>query len=82
MEDHHFYNRERLLEIGNLEFETYAALREADQLPSREVMDEQGSLLPPDLAQEKRELLAEGFGDWSRSQYFAFTKACAKVCNA
>jgi SLIDE len=78
MEDHHFYNRERLLELGNLEFENYAALREANQVPPREVLERQRSLLPPELAQEKRELLAEGFGNWSRSQYYHFVKACAK----
>ncbi|GKY92507.1 hypothetical protein MPSEU_000221000 [Mayamaea pseudoterrestris] len=78
MEDHHFYNRERLLELGNLEFETYAALREAGQVPPKDVLQREGSLLPFELAQEKRELLAEGFGDWSRSQYFNFVKACAK----
>jgi SLIDE len=78
MEDHHFYNRERLLELGKLEFETYAALREAGQLPPRDVMERQRTLLPAELGQEKLELLAEGFGHWSRSQYFHFVKACAK----
>jgi len=78
MEDHQFYNRERLLELGKLEFETYAALREANELPPREFMESKRSLLPPELAQEKLELLAEGFGDWSRSQYYHFVKACAK----
>jgi SWI/SNF-related matrix-associated actin-dependent regulator of chromatin subfamily A member 5 len=78
MEDHHFYNRERLLEMGRLEFETYAALREAGQLPPREVMERQRTLLPSELGQEKLELLAEGFGHWSRSQYYHFVKACAK----
>lgn len=78
MEDHHFYNRERLLELGKLEFETYAMLREAGQLPPREVVERQRTLLPPELAQEKLELLDEGFGNWTRSQYFHFVKACAK----
>jgi hypothetical protein len=78
MEDHHFYNRERLLELGNLEFENYAALREKNQVPLREILEQERSLLPPELAQEKRELLAEGFGHWSRSQYYQFVKACAK----
>lgn len=77
MEDHHFYNRERLLELGKLEFQNYAALREANNVPPKEIMEKQRSLLPPELAQEKRELLAEGFGHWSRSQYFHFVKACA-----
>ena len=78
MEDHHFYNRERLLELGKLEFENYAALRESGKVPSRDIIERERSLLPPELAQEKRELLAEGFGNWSRSKYFHFVKACAK----
>lgn len=78
MEDHHFYNRERLLELGRLEFETYAALREAGKLPPKEEMEQKRTLLPDELGQEKQELLAEGFGDWSRSMYFHFVKACAK----
>lgn len=78
MEDHHFYNRERLLELGHLEFENYAALREKGQLPAKEVIERNRSLLPPEMAQEKRELIEEGFGDWSRSQYYHFVKACAK----
>mmetsp|Transcript_32033 Transcript_32033/g.77833 ORF Transcript_32033/g.77833 Transcript_32033/m.77833 type:complete len:1506 (-) Transcript_32033:63-4580(-) len=78
MEDHHFYNRERLLELGKLEFETYATLREAGKLPPREFLDKTRTLLPDELGQEKIELLDEGFGNWSRSQYFHFIKACAK----
>ncbi|KAL3915861.1 MAG: hypothetical protein SGILL_005448 [Bacillariaceae sp.] len=78
MEDHQFYNRERLLELGKLEFETYATLREAGKLPDREIIDEKRTLLPDELGQEKLELLDEGFGDWTRTQFFAFVKACAK----
>jgi SWI/SNF-related matrix-associated actin-dependent regulator of chromatin subfamily A member 5 len=78
MEDHHFYNRERLLELGRLEFETYATLRELDQLPSKDFVEKQKTLLPPELAQEKVELLEEGFGYWTRTQYYKFVKACAK----
>lgn len=78
MEDHHFYNRERLLELGKLEFETYATLREAGKLPPREFIEKSRTLLPDELAQEKIDLLDEGFGHWTRSQYFHFIKACAK----
>ena len=78
MEDHHFYNRERLLELGRLEFETYATLREAGKLPSRDYVEKARTLLPDELAQEKIELLEEGFGHWTRSQYFHFIKANAK----
>lgn len=78
MEDHHFYNRERLLELDKMEFQTYATLQEIGQLPPRQYVDAQRTLLPPELAQEKIELLDEGFGTWSRSQFFQFVKAIAK----
>jgi SWI/SNF-related matrix-associated actin-dependent regulator of chromatin subfamily A member 5 len=78
MEDHHFYNRERLLELGRLEFENYATLREIGQLPPREYIENTRTLLEGDLGEEKVELLAEGFGDWTRSQYYHFVKAAAK----
>ena len=78
MEDHHFYNRERLLELGRLEFETYATLRELGQLPAKQFIEKQRTLLPPELAQEKLELLEEGFGEWTRTQYFSFVKAATK----
>jgi len=78
MEDHHFYNRERLLELSNLEFQTYATLKQLNQLPSRETIDERRTLLPDEFASEKLELLDEGFGNWTRSQYFTFVKLAAK----
>ena len=78
MEDHQFYNRERLLELGKLEFETYATLREAKKLPPREYIERVVSLLPDELAEEKAELLEEGFGNWSRSQFFHFVKCNGK----
>lgn len=78
MEDHQFYNRERLLELGKMEFETYATLRELNQLPPKEYIEQNRTLLPPELAQEKVELLDEGFGNWTKSQYYHFVKAAAK----
>jgi SWI/SNF-related matrix-associated actin-dependent regulator of chromatin subfamily A member 5 len=78
MEDHQFYNRDRLLELADMEFQTYAALREMGQLPSKEYIERARTLLPPEYAEEKLALLNEGFGQFSRSQYFHFGKACAK----
>jgi len=78
MEDHQFYNRDRLLELADMEFQTYAALREMGQLPSKEYVEQARTLLPPEYAEEKLALLNEGFGHWTRSQYFHFAKACAK----
>jgi len=78
MEDHQFYNRERLLELGKLEFETYATLRMAGKLPPKEYIERARSLLPDELADEKCELIDEGFGKWSRTQFFVYIKSNAK----
>jgi len=78
MEDHQFYNRERLLDLSKLEFQTYATLKQSGQLPPTEVYEKKRSLLPEEFAAEKLELLTEGFGSITRSQYFHFVKACAK----
>ena len=78
MEDHQFYNRDRLLEISKIEFETYANLKQTGELPPREEYEAKMSVLPDDLAKEKNELLAEGFEDWTKSQYFSFVKAATK----
>merc|ERR1712060_36601 len=39
MEDHQFYNRQRLLELGKLGFQIYASLKELGQLPPRDQID-------------------------------------------
>ncbi|KAL3815904.1 hypothetical protein ACHAXA_005752 [Cyclostephanos tholiformis] len=75
MEDHQFYNRERLMELDRFEFETYASLKELGQLPPMEVLAEIRTLLPNEIGREKLELLDEGFGDWTRSHFFHFVKA-------
>lgn len=78
MEDHQFFNRVRLEELAKLEFQNYASLREMGELPPRAHINTVRSLLPEELAQEKNELLDEGFGFMSRSQFFLFVKSCTK----
>eukprot|EP00587_Corethron_hystrix_P001491 CAMPEP_0113309202 /NCGR_PEP_ID=MMETSP0010_2-20120614/7346_1 /TAXON_ID=216773 ORGANISM="Corethron hystrix, Strain 308" /NCGR_SAMPLE_ID=MMETSP0010_2 /ASSEMBLY_ACC=CAM_ASM_000155 /LENGTH=1329 /DNA_ID=CAMNT_0000164419 /DNA_START=73 /DNA_END=4062 /DNA_ORIENTATION=+ /assembly_acc=CAM_ASM_000155 len=78
MEVHQFYDRERLEVLGKLEFQTYAVLKQKEQLPPREYIDRARTLLPPELAEEKLRLLDAGFQNWTRSQYFHFVKATAK----
>ena len=78
MEDHQFFNRERLLDLDKIEFQTYATLKRNNQLPPKELIDEKMSLLPDEFAEEKLRLLDEGFSDWTRSQFFHFAKAAAK----
>jgi SWI/SNF-related matrix-associated actin-dependent regulator of chromatin subfamily A member 5 len=48
------------------------------QLPPKEYIEKAKTLLSPELAQEKLDLLSEGFGHWTKSQYFHFAKAMAK----
>lgn len=78
MEDHQFYNRQRLEDLDKIEFQTFANLKQLGQLPTREVMEKKKTLLPEEYAAEKLELLAEGFGEWTKTQYYAFVKASAK----
>lgn len=78
MEDHQFYNRERLLELSKIEFTNYAKMKQNNELPPREEIENRQSLLPDELAEEKIRLLDEGFGDWTRGHYFNFAKAAAK----
>lgn len=75
MEDHQFYNRERLMELSKLEFELYASLKDDGKLPPKEYIMQKKTLLPDELGEEKLELLEEGFSDWTRSQFFHFVKA-------
>lgn len=72
------YSLSLFLLIDSYQFQTYAALREMGQLPPKEYIEKVKSVLPPELAQEKLDLLSEGFGHWTRSQYFHFAKAMAK----
>ncbi len=78
MEDHQFFNRERLMELSKLEFEMYGNLKETDQVPPAEYLEQKRTILPDELGQEKIELLEEGFGDWTRSQFFHFVKSATK----
>lgn len=78
MEDYQFYNRERLMELSKMEFEMFATLRETGKVPPMEVLEEKKTILPDEIGREKLELLEEGFGDWTRSQFFHFVKASTK----
>mmetsp|Transcript_17420 Transcript_17420/g.37613 ORF Transcript_17420/g.37613 Transcript_17420/m.37613 type:complete len:1527 (-) Transcript_17420:110-4690(-) len=75
MEDHQFYNRARLMELSKLEFEMFASLRDMGQVPPMEYLAQKRTILPDEMGTEKLELLEEGFGDWTRSQFFHFVKA-------
>lgn len=53
----------------------FASLKEMGQVPSIEYLSQKRTILPDELGEEKLELLDEGFGDWTKSQFFHFIKA-------
>lgn len=71
-----FYNRDRLHEIQRMEEKAYADMKAQGTLPTHEIRDK--DLLTEELAAEKRQLLSEGFGDWTKNHYNSFVKASAK----
>lgn len=74
MEDHQFYNRERLMELSKIEFEMFGSLKDMGQVPPMEYMANKRTILPDEMGIEKLELLDEGLS-WTKSQFFHFVKA-------
>jgi len=64
------------MELSKMEFEMFANLKDTGQVPPMEYLAQKRTILPEDLGVEKLDLLEEGFGDWTRSQFFHFVKAC------
>jgi SWI/SNF-related matrix-associated actin-dependent regulator of chromatin subfamily A member 5 len=74
MEAHQFFNQKRLLELSELEFESFAALRANGTIERLSQLDHIDSCLPEDMAEEKARLLSEGFRNLSRRDYYKFVK--------
>ena len=74
MEAHQFFNQRRLLELSELEFESFAALRANGTIERLSQLEHIDSVLPEDEALEKAELVAEGFKAISKRDYFKFVK--------
>jgi len=76
MEEWHFYNRERLEALAKKEERLYIDYCKANKPSSVELRTIQ--VLSDEEVAEKQALLAEGFGNWTRSQFNAFHKGSAK----
>jgi hypothetical protein len=77
MDDHQFFNRDRLNELQNEEIRLFDQLVEAGGAPQSGVIGK-FVVLPPDLHAEKTQLMAEAFGEWSRVHFNNFIRASAK----
>ncbi|GMI36818.1 hypothetical protein TeGR_g3260 [Tetraparma gracilis] len=74
MEAHMFYDQKRLLEISELEFESYAALRANGTIERMSQLDGIDSVLPEELAEEKKALLRDGFQSFTKRDYYRFVR--------
>lgn len=70
MDDWHFYDRKRLIEIHEIECGNYE-LSKTQETPMTEY-------LPAELQEEKQELLAHAFSDWNKQTFCSFTKLLAR----
>ena len=76
MEDWQFYNKKRLREIHRIEVDAWMHLMNTNQLPLVGLCHVQ--VLTPEMIEEKKELIAEGFGTWSKPQFSSFLRGSAK----
>ena len=76
MEDWHFYNRARLMELQEIETKMFDDMVDKGNVPNTIVS--KIVVLPADLQEEKTRLLSEAFGDYNRVHYNNFLKASAK----
>lgn len=77
MEDWQFFNKTRLYELQAEEIRLFDLLVERGEAPQSGTIGK-FFVLPPDLQEEKTQLVAAGFGDWTRVQYNNFIRASAK----
>ena len=75
MDDWQFFKKKRLEELSLMEIDEFKSLIETRSVPPRDKLNKMDSILPENLAREKRELLAEGFPDWTKQNYFRWVKA-------
>ena len=77
MDEWQFYDRLRLQEIQDEESRLWESMVERGD-PALQTQISKLVVLPPDLQDEKTNLMSQAFGDWSRMHYTNFIKASAK----
>jgi len=76
MEDWHFFNKERIIEIFMEEKRTFDNHVDMGDVPAP--VNGRLQLLHPDTEAEKRQLLSQAFGDWTRVQFNSFIRGSAR----
>eukprot|EP00518_Triparma_eleuthera_P023385 CAMPEP_0197549118 /NCGR_PEP_ID=MMETSP1320-20131121/3085_1 /TAXON_ID=91990 /ORGANISM="Bolidomonas sp., Strain RCC2347" /LENGTH=1500 /DNA_ID=CAMNT_0043109277 /DNA_START=71 /DNA_END=4571 /DNA_ORIENTATION=+ len=77
MEPHMLFDMKRLCILNDMETEAFGALRDQGIMPSRETLDGLDSILPKEMAVEKKRLLAQGFPMLTKRDYFRFARGIA-----
>jgi SWI/SNF-related matrix-associated actin-dependent regulator of chromatin subfamily A member 5 len=75
LEEWQFYNRKRLLELHEIECANYEQAKTETEKPP---LPPHAQYLSEEELEEKEQLLAEGFGDWNKPQFFLFIKLLAR----
>jgi len=76
MEEWHFFNKARIIEIFMEEKRTFDNYVEMGDVPAP--VNGRLQLLHPDTEFEKRQLLSQAFGDWTRVQFNSFIRGSAR----
>lgn len=77
MEDHQFFDRDRLNELQAEETRLFDSLVERGEAPTAGAIAKYIAL-PPELHEEKTQLIAAAFGDWTKVHFNNFIRASAK----
>ncbi|KAI9912264.1 hypothetical protein PsorP6_008845 [Peronosclerospora sorghi] len=75
LEEWQFYNRKRLIELHEIECANYEQAKAEVEKPP---LPPFAQYLTKEELEEKERLLAEGFGDWNKPQFFLFIKLLAR----
>ena len=74
MENFMFFDQKRLMQISEWEFEALHMLRQKERRLSQEQQNTMTTILPANIAEEKKKLLAAGFPMFNKRDYFRFVK--------
>ncbi|GMH56592.1 hypothetical protein TrST_g9056 [Triparma strigata] len=77
MEPHMLFDMKRLCILNDMETEAFGALRDQGVMPNKETLDKLDSILPMEMAQEKKRLLSLGFPMLTKRDYFRFIRGLA-----
>merc|ERR1711871_986515 len=77
MDDFQFYNKKRLQELADTELAMFESKCEDPDYPPHGTLNKL-VVLPPDLMEEKVELISQGFANWNKSMFNTFIRLCGR----